>query len=377
MAHPPAEALDLLLEERRALEQIATSPSLPHRAVREAKALLLAADGVANTEIAGRLEVSRSTVLSWRRDFAEHGLEWVGRVRPGRGRRPTIAQGRIEQMVHDTLHSAPPDGATHWSVRSMAKHCGLSKSTVQKVWHARGIKPHLIETFKLSNDKRFEEKLRDVVELYLNPPENSVILAVDEKSQIQALNRTQPSLPIKPGRAGTMTHDYKRNGTTTLFAALNVLSGALLFSCMPRHRNGEFVKFLRLIDRSVEKNRQIHLICDNYGTHKHPNVLAWLEKHPRVRLHFIPTSSSWLNLVERWFRELTDKRIRRGSFASVAELIAAIEDYIAHHNADPKPYKWTKTADEIIEKVRRGRVALAQVGAVAQVEPRVICGTHH
>jgi transposase len=355
--------LELLLEERVALEATAANTTLPHRAVREAKALLLAADGVANSVIAERLGVSRSTVLGWRRDFVEHGIDWVGKVRPGRGPKPTISQERIEAMVHDTLHSSPPDGATHWSVRSMAKHSGLSKSMIQKVWSARGIKPHLVQTFKLSNDKHFEEKLRDVVELYVNPPDDSVVRSVDEKSQIQALNRTQPSLPMKPGRAGTMTHDYKRNGTTTLFAALNVLTGLLIFKCMPRHRNGEFLKFLRLIDRSVDKAKKIHLIVDNYGTHKHANVVAWLDKHPRFKLHFIPTSSSWLNLVERWFRELTDKKIRRGSFRSVADLVTAIEDYIRHHNNDPKPYKWTKTADEIIEKVRRGRVALEQAAA--------------
>jgi transposase len=323
----------------------------------------MAADGAANSVIAERLGVSRSTVLGWRRDFVEHGLEWVGKVRPGRGPKPTISQERIEAMVHDTLHAQPGDGSTHWSVRSMAAHSGLSKSTVQKVWAARGIKPHRVETFKLSNDQRFEEKLRDVVELYRHPPADSVVLSVDEKSQIQALNRTQPSLPMKPGRAGTMTHDYKRNGTTTLFAALNILTGMLLFKCLPRHRNGEFLTFLRLIDRSIEKGKKIHLIVDNYGTHNHENVRAWLAKHPRFTLHFVPTSSSWLNLVERWFRELTDKKIRRGSFASVAELIAAIEDYITHHNANPKPYRWTKTAEEIIEKVRRGRIALQQLAA--------------
>jgi transposase len=268
--------------------------------------------------------VSRSTVLGWRKGFAEHGVDWVGKVRPGRGPKPTISQDRIERMVHDTLHTAPPDGSTHWSVRSMARHSGLSKSTVQKVWHARKIRPHLVKSFKLSNDKRFEQKLTDVVDLYLNPPEDSVVLCVDEKSQIQGLNRTEPCLPMKPGRAGTMTHDYERNGTTTLFAALNILTEMLLFSCMPpRHRNGEFLKFLGLIDGSIEKGKQIHLVCDNYGTHNHPNVRAWLAKHPRVSLHFIPTSSLWLNLVERWFRELTDKRIRRGSFTSVTDLIAA------------------------------------------------------
>ena len=363
MAHPPAPPLELLLEERVSLEAMAANTTLPHRAVREAKGLLMAADGVANSVIGECLGVSRSTVLGWRRDFVEHGIEWVGKVRPGRGPKPTISQERIEAMVHDTLHSRPDDGSTHWSVRSMAKHSGLSKSTIQKVWAARRIRPHLVETFKLSNDKRFEEKLKDVVELYLNPPPDAVILSVDEKSQIQALNRTQPSLPLKPGRAGTMTHDYKRNGTTTLFAALNVLTGMLIFKCLPRHRNSEFLTFLRLIDRSIEKGKKIHLIVDNYGTHGHDNVRAWLAKHPRFSLHFVPTSSSWLNLVERWFRELTDKRIRRGSFHSVADLIAAIEDYIAHHNVDPKPYKWTKTAEEIIEKVRRGRVALQQAAA--------------
>jgi transposase/transposase-like protein len=363
MAHPPAPALELLLEERVWLEGIARNTTISHRAVREAKGLLMAADGAANSVIAERLGVSRSTVLGWRRDFVEHGLEWVGKVRPGRGPKPTISQERIEAMVHDTLHAQPGDGSTHWSVRSMAAHSGLSKSTVQKVWAARGIKPHRVETFKLSNDQRFEEKLRDVVELYRHPPADSVVLSVDEKSQIQALNRTQPSLPMKPGRAGTMTHDYKRNGTTTLFAALNILTGMLLFKCLPRHRNGEFLTFLRLIDRSIEKGKKIHLIVDNYGTHNHENVRAWLAKHPRFTLHFVPTSSSWLNLVERWFRELTDKKIRRGSFASVAELIAAIEDYITHHNANPKPYRWTKTAEEIIEKVRRGRIALQQLAA--------------
>ena len=359
MAHAPAEPLTLLLEERLALEEIAGSAMLAHRAVREAKGLLMAADGVANTTIAERLGVSRSTVLGWRRQFAEDGVEGVGKVRPGRGRKPSIPREKIDQVVHDTQHTTPP-GATHWSVRSMAKHSGLSKTKVQQIWSSRGLKPHLVETFKLSNDKRFEEKLVDVVGLYLDPPKGAVVLSVDEKSQVQALDRTQPSLPMKPGRAGTMTHDYKRNGTTTLFAALNVLTGVILGKCLPRHRNGEFLAFLKLIDRSIDKALQVHLIVDNYSTHKHENVMAWLAKHPRFHLHFTPTSSSWLNLVERWFRELTTKRLRRGSFASVPELIAAIEDYIEHNNADPKPFKWTKTADQIIEKVKRGRVALEQ-----------------
>jgi transposase len=359
MAHPPAEALTLLLEERVALEAIASSPSLPHRAVREAKGLLLAADGVANSVIAECLGVSRSTVIGWRAHFDVDGVAGVGKVRPGRGRKPTIPQDKIDHVVHDTQHTTPAD-ATHWSVRSMAKHAGISKTKVQQIWSARGLKPHLVETFKLSNDAHFEDKLVDVVALYMNPPEGAVVLSVDEKSQIQALNRTQPSLPMKPGRAGTMTHDYQRNGTTTLFAALNVLTGVILGKCLPRHRNGEFLKFLRLVDRTIDKGLQIHLIVDNYGTHKHANVKAWLAKHPRFHLHFVPTSSSWLNMVERWFRELTTKRLKRGSFASVPELIAAIEDYIANHNDEPKPFVWTKTAEEIIDKVKRGRVALEQ-----------------
>ncbi len=346
MAHPGAEPLTLLLEDRVALETMAASPSLPHRAVREAKGLLFAGDGVANTVIAERLGVSRSTVLGWRARFVEDGVEGVGTVRPGRGRKPTIPQDKVDQVVRDTQQTTPAD-ATHWSVRSMAKHAGISKTKVQQIWSARGLKPHLVETFKLSNDPDFEDKLVDVVALYMNPPEGAVVLSVDEKSQIQALNRTQPRLPMKPGRAGTLTHDYKRNGSTTLFAALNVLNGVVLGKCLPKHRNTEFVRFLRLIDRRVDKDLQVHLIVDNYGTHKHPNVTAWLDQHPRFHFHFVPTSSSWLNLVERWFRDLTTKRLKRGSFANVAELIAAIEDYIAHHNDNPKPFVWTKSADEL------------------------------
>ncbi len=245
----------------------------------------------------------------------------------------------------------------------MAKAQNVSPSTVQRVWSARGLKPHLVKTFKLSNDKRFEEKLVDVVGVYLNPPENAVVLCMDEKSSVQALDRTQASLPMKKGRAGTMTHDYKRHGTTTLFAALNVLTGAVIGECLPRHRHQEFLTFLRRIDKETPKGLDIHMILDNYATHKHPNVKAWLVKHPRFHLHFIPTSSSWLNLVERWFREITDKAIRRGVFGSVPELIAAIEAYLEANNADPKPFVWTATAEQILAKVRRGRVALEQLAS--------------
>lgn len=245
----------------------------------------------------------------------------------------------------------------------MAKAQGVSPATVQRVWSARGLKPHLVKTFKLSNDKHFEEKLVDVVGLYLNPPEKAVVLCMDEKTSVQALDRTQPSLPMKKGRAGTMTHDYKRNGTTTLFAALNVLTGAVTGQCMAKHRHQEFLKFLRKIDREVPKGLAVHMILDNYATHKHPNVKAWLAKHPRFHLHFIPTSSSWLNMVERWFREITDKAIRRGVFASVPDLIAAIEDYLKANNDDPKPFVWTATAEQILEKVRRGRVILESIAS--------------
>ncbi len=243
----------------------------------------------------------------------------------------------------------------------MANAQGVSPATVQRIWSARQLKPHRVETFKLSNDKRFEEKLVDVVGLYLNPPENAIVLCMDEKSQIQALDRTQASLPMKKGRAGTMTHDYKRNGTTTLFAALDVLTGSVIGQCLPRHRHIEFLKFLRIIDREVPKGLQIHLILDNYATHKHPNVKKWLAKHPRFHLHFTPTSSSWLNMVERWFGKLTDKAIRRGVFHSLPDLIAAIEIYLAANNDTPEPFVWTATADEILARVRRGRVTLTQL----------------
>ena len=360
MAHAPAPPLSLSANERSALEHIAGSLSLPHRAVREAKGLLLAADGVANAKIASTLDVSRSTVLQWRQHFEQDGVKWVGKVHEGRGRKPVIDKAVIDKMIADTRTTTPP-AATHWSNRSMAAHSGLSRTTVQREWKARGLKPHLVSTFKVSSDPRFEEKLIDVVGLYLNPPDNAVVLSFDEKSQIQALDRTQPSLPMKQGRPGTVTHDYKRNGTTTLFAALDVATGQLIGRCFARHRHEEFLAFLKLIDRQVRKGVQIHIVLDNYAAHKHPDVREWLAKHKRFHFHFTPTSSSWLNLVERWFREITTKRIRRDSFASVAVLIEAIEDYIAHNNDDPKPFIWTKTADQIIAKVRRGRVALETV----------------
>jgi transposase len=356
----PSPPLAITEGQREILVNLSKTGTAPQREVIRAKALLLASQGIANTAIASRLGVSSASVVSWRERFAEEGLSKFGQVRPGRGRKPSIPAEKVDEIVHSTLHEKPP-GETHWSCRSMAEAKGVSKDTVQRIWSARGLQPHRVDTFKLSNDKRFEEKLTDVVGLYLNPPDKAVVLCVDEKSQIQALDRTQPSLPMKKGRAGTLTHDYKRNGTTTLFAALNVLTEIVIGQCMPKHRNTEFLRFLRTIDRQVPKGLQIHMILDNYGTHKHPNVVTWLAKHPRFHLHFIPTSSSWLNMVERWFREITQKAIRRGVFKSVPDLVAAIEDYLAAHNDDPKPFVWTATADEILEKIRRGRVALEAI----------------
>jgi len=370
MARPPAPPLPLTPTERARLGEIAASVSLPYRAVREARGLLMAGEGIANTRIASDLGVSRSTVIQWREHFELDGLEWVGKARPGRGRKPVITQDVIDKMITDTQTTVPSD-ATHWSNRTMAGYCGLSRTTVQREWKARGLKPHLVKTFKLSNDPDFEDKLIDVVGLYMNPPDHAIVLSFDEKSQIQALDRTQPSLPMKQGRPGTVTHDYKRNGTTTLFAALNVATGQMIGKCFSRHRHEEFLAFLKIIDREVPKGTDVHIVLDNYATHKHENVRNWLAKHKRFHLHFTPTSSSWLNLVERWFRDITTKRIRRESFASVDELVNVISDYIAQNNENPKPFVWTKTAGQIIAKVRRGRVALETFGQarVIRVSP--------
>jgi transposase len=360
MMMTPAAALPMSEGQRDALEVIARSQTGAYRQVQRARALLLAAEGVANMQIAERVGVTPVTVRAWRSRFTDEGLAKLGEVRAGRGRKPAIPQEKIDEIVRMTLHEKPA-GHTHWSCRTMAERVGVSKATVQRVWAARGLKPHQVKTFKLSNDPRFEEKLIDVVGLYLNPPEQAIVLCLDEKSSVQALDRTQPSLPMTKGRAATMTHDYKRHGTSTLFAALDVLTGTVIGDCMPRHRHTEFLKFLRKIDREVPKGLDVHLICDNYSTHKHPSVTAWLAKHRRFHLHFTPTSSSWLNLVERWFRELTDKALRRGVFHSVPDLIAKIEQYLAAHNADPKPFVWTATAEEILAKIARGRVALEAV----------------
>lgn len=346
--------------ERETLERLALSHTAPHREVKRAKVLLMAADGVANTRIAEEVGVTPVTVRSWRSRFSTDGLAKLGQVRGGRGRKPTITDEQVAQIVRLTTEEVPP-GHTHWSCRTMAKRVGVSHAAVQRIWSDLGIKPHRVDTFKVSTDPKFEDKLIDVVGLYLNPPEKAMVLCMDEKSQIQALDRTQASLPMTPGRAGTMTHDYKRNGTTTLFAALDVLTGTVIGQCLPRHRHDEFLRFLNTINREVPKELQVHLILDNYSTHKHADVDRWLQRHKRFHLHFTPTSSSWLNQVERWFRDLTDKNLRRGIFASVPDLIASIEAYLNAHNADPKPYVWTATAESILAKVQRARTKLQHV----------------
>ena len=353
-ATPPLKVTE---SQREVLESLSRSQTAAYRDVQRAKALLMASDGFATTRVAQELGVSPATVTRWREGFERDGLKASVKVAPGRGRKPSIGPEKVAEIVHATLHEKPP-GETHWSCRSMARAHGVSHSTVQKIWAARGLKPHRVQAFKLSNDPRFEEKLADVVGLYLNPPERAIVLSMDEKSQIQALDRTQPSWPMKPGRAGTMTHDYKRNGTTTLFAALDVLTGSVIGQCLPRHRHTEFLTFLGTIDREVPKRLEIHLILDNYATHKHPKVKAWLAKHPRFHLHFTPTSSSWVNMVEGFFSQLTNKAIRRAAFASVPDLIAAIDAYLTQTNTNPTPFLWTKTADQIVEKVQRGRVTL-------------------
>lgn len=323
--------------------------------VLRSRIILLAHDGVANGVIARRLDTSRPNVLKWRVRFLQGGPPALVEETPGRGRKPRITAEQVAAVVEATLHSKPAH-ATHWSTRTMAKARGVSHSTVQRIWDAHGLQPHRTRTFKLSRDQRFVEKLRDVVGLYLNPPEKALVLCVDEKCQIQALQRSQPSLPLKRGRCGTMTHDYKRHGTTTLFAALNVLEGTVIGDCLARHRHQEFLKFLRRIDRETPAGLELHLIVDNYSPHKHQHVKAWVARHPRFHLHFTPTSCSWLNLVERWFAELTNKRIRRGDFRSVAQLIAAIEDYLTHSNQQPKPFTWTASVESIMAKVNRCKV---------------------
>jgi len=347
----------MTLEQKRTLEAWVRARNTPQKVALRARICLLASEGMANHAVAKKLQTSRPTVMLWRKRFEQQGVSGLSEEVPKGPSKRRMSTQKVHEIVQATLHTNPP-GATHWSVRTMAKAQGVSPATVGRIWDAHGLKPHRVKTFKLSKDKHFVEKLTDVVGLYLNPPDKALVLCVDEKSQIQALDRTQPGLPMKKGRCGTMTHDYKRNGTTCLFAALNVLDGTVIGTCYPRHRHEEFLKFLRKIDRETPGGTDLHLIVDNYGTHKHPNVKKWLGKHKRFHIHFTPTSGSWLNLIERWFGEITRRRIRRGVFHNVPELTAAIGEYIHLNNQDPKPFVWTKKAEEIIEKTKRCKATM-------------------
>ena len=355
-----APRIELTDSQRTLLARWSRGRSTPVRLMQRAKIVLLAAEGKMNKDIAAELGIMPNTVGRWRARFAAGGPAAIEKDAPRGGRKPFKRNAVARRIVEKTTQEKPPN-ATHWSGRTLAAALGVDKSMVWRVWKANNLKPHLARTFKVSNDPQFVEKMTDVVGLYLNPPERAIVFCVDEKSQIQALDRTQPGLPLKKGRCGTMTHDYKRNGTTTLFAALDVAEGRLIGQCMNRHRHQEWIRFLKLIDAETPLELDLHLIVDNYATHKHPKVKSWLKRHRRFHMHFTPTSSSWLNLVERWFREITDKRIRRGVFHSVKQLEQAIMDYIAEHNKAPKAIVWTAKAEAILEKVRRARATLENV----------------
>lgn len=344
-----ARAIERSAAQRQQLRRWARSNTESVRLARRARMILLAAEGMDNREIARELDVGRVQVGRWRERFAKGGLAAIEADLPRSGRKPRIDAAEIVRLTTQSR----PEAATHWSTRTLAAQAGISDTSVLRIWQANGLKPHLVETFKVSRDPKFAEKLEDIVGLYLSPPEHALVLCCDEKTQVQALDRTQPGLPLKKGRAATMTHDYKRHGTTTLFAALNTLDGSVIARFKPRHRHIEWLDFLRQIARETPKNKTLHLICDNYTTHKHPKVKQWLEKHPRLTVHFTPTSASWLNMVERFFRDLTTNRLRRGVFRNVPELITAIEDYIAVHNQDPKPFVWTAKAHDILQRVIR------------------------
>jgi transposase len=353
----PAPAQWVDANQTKRLQSLVKSGKTAQKVAMRARIVLLAGEGVANHAIAARLSIGRPTVLLWRKRFADAGVPGLLKDARRPGRKKAVAPEVVQRVVEATLHTTPP-GATHWTIRTMARAQGLSRMTVQRIWKQHGLQPHRVETFKLSRDPHFVEKLRDVVGLYLDPPDKALVLSVDEKSQIQALDRTAPLLPLRPGLPARQTHDYKRHGTTTLFAALSVLDGKVIGECLPRHRSREFIRFLARIDRETPPELALHLIVDNASTHKSPPVKRWLKRHPRFHLHFIPTSSSWLNMVERWFRDITQRRIRRGTFRSVKELIAAIHDYLEHHNQAPTRFVWTKDADMILAKIQRCKQAL-------------------
>jgi transposase len=355
-----ARALVVSSEQHDALERMVRSTSLPHRSVVQAKALLLAAEGVSIYETARRVGVASNSVRSWRRRFEQEGVETVGRIEKGRGPKPSVTPQVEAAVVRDTLCVVPDDGSTHWTTRTMAARYGIGKDTVARIWRRHDLKPWRVDTFKVSNDPDFEAKLVDVVGLYLDPPQRAIVFSFDEKTQVQALDRTQPSLPLKPGRAGTMTHDYKRHGTTDLFAAMNVATGEVLYDTKKSHAAKDVLSFFKLIDIHVPKELEIHVILDNLSAHKAPPVATWLAdpKRSRWHLHFTPTSSSWLNLVEGWFSLLTKRRLQRGVFNSLDALVQAIETWAEHWNDDPKPFIWTKTAETILTKARRAHTTL-------------------
>jgi len=353
-------AIRLQPAEQAQLEKWGSAQGTPQQVALRCRIILRALVGQDNVSIAEQLGVSWPTVQLWRKRVCAQGIGGLWEIAPGRGRKPQYDQATRDGIIQATLHSKPK-GMTHWSCRLMAESQEVSKNTVNRLWQLHHLKPHLSRTFKLSRDAKFLEKLTDVVGLYLNPPDKTLVLCLDEKSQIQALDRTQPGLPLKKGRCGTMTHDYKRHGTTTLFAALNVLDGKVIGECHSRHRHQEWLKFLRRLDREFPQGVSLHLVMDNYGTHKEPHVKAWLKKHPRFVCHFVPTSSSWLNLVERWFRELTEKAIRRGSFLSVPDLKKAIEEFMDAWNENPKPFVWKATVEDIIKKIDRARAKAEQI----------------
>src|ERR1700730_7203080 len=353
-------ALPIQQPDQKQLQQWVSALGTPRQVAVRSQIVLAAAEGQSDNAIAQQLEVSRQTVTLWRARFAQGGPESLWQVAPGRGRKPTYGPKKIQAIVDATLRTKP-QGMTQWSCRLMAAHQGVSKSTVNNIWQKHNLKPHRIKAFRLSREAQFLETLTDVVGLYLSPPQQTIVLCVDQKSQTQAPDRTQPGLPLKKVRCGTMTHDDKRNGTTTLFAALEVLQGRVIGQCYARHRRQEFLQFLERLDQEFPRNLPLHLVMDNYGTHKQPKVRAWLKRHPRFVPHFVPTSSSWLNLVERWFGELTSKRIRRDSFRSVEDLKKAIEEFLAAWNEKPKPFVWTATVHSIMEKLSRCRQTLEKI----------------
>ena len=355
-----AKPITLTDDERAVLTKWSRGRSTSARLVLRAKIVLRAAAGMENADIAAELGCTRRTVGTWRNRFVEGRTEVLKQDAPRSGRTPSVRTDKEAEIVRRTTQETPAN-ATQWSTRTMAQAVGVSKDTVRRVWRDNGLKPHRTKSFKVSNDPRFAEKLVDVVGLYLNPPEHALVLSCDEKSQIQALDRTQKSLPLFPGRLKTQTHDYKRNGTTTLFAAIELANGKIIAECMPRHRHQEWIRFLKKIDQETPSHLALHLIVDNYATHKHPKVKNWLKRHKRFHIHFIPTSSSWLNVIERWFRDITCNRIRNGVFKSVAQLQQAIRDYIDHHNANPKTFIWSRKAEDILEKVARARAALNKI----------------